>query len=56
MNIAFIPASEVDCEQLTRVAKIAKQHWGYTDEWMQLWEDDLTITPTKFSNQTLVKA
>lgn len=55
MNIAFIPASEEDCEQLTQVAKIAKQHWGYTDEWMQLWEEDLTITPAKFANQTIVK-
>jgi len=55
MKIAFIPASEEDCEQLTQVAKRAKQHWGYADEWIQLWEEDLAITPARLENQKIVK-
>jgi GNAT superfamily N-acetyltransferase len=31
--------------RLTALARAAKQHWGYSDEWMALWREDLTITP-----------
>lgn len=31
--------------QLTQLAHLAKRHWGYPPEWMDLWKDDLTITP-----------
>jgi len=30
---------------LTRLAKSAKASWGYPDEWLDAWEDDLTFSP-----------
>ncbi|MCT3897509.1 GNAT family N-acetyltransferase [Elizabethkingia anophelis] len=48
MDLRLIPALVEDCEQLTHIAKIAKQHWGYSDTWMRLWENDLSVTPDRF--------
>ena len=31
--------------QLTQLAHLAKRHWGYPLEWMDLWRDGLTISP-----------
>lgn len=30
---------------MTSIAKSAKAIWNYPQEWLELWEDDLTITP-----------
>ena len=29
---------------LTGIAHAAKRHWGYPENWIQHWKDDLTIT------------
>ena len=34
-----------DCDELTALAHAAKRHWGYPEAWIQLWTDDLTVTP-----------
>jgi ribosomal protein S18 acetylase RimI-like enzyme len=34
-----------DAETLTRIAHAAKRHWGYPEEWIARWRDDLTFTP-----------
>ena len=31
--------------ELTNIAIVSKKHWNYSDELMNLWKDDLTITP-----------
>ncbi len=31
--------------ELSVIARAAKAHWGYPDEWLELWADDLTVTP-----------
>ncbi|MBT3337334.1 MAG: GNAT family N-acetyltransferase [Anaerolineae bacterium] len=36
---------------MTKVALASKQHWGYPDEWMALWVDELTITPQKLDER-----
>ena len=33
-----------DCEALTLIAHEAKRHWGYSQELIDRWEADLTIT------------
>jgi GNAT superfamily N-acetyltransferase len=33
-----------EADRLTGIAHAAKRHWGYTDELIELWRDDLTIT------------
>lgn len=38
-------ADPADAPALTRVAHLAKRHWGYADELMALWARDLTPTP-----------
>ena len=31
--------------RLSEIALQAKRHWGYPEDWINLWRDDLTITP-----------
>ena len=37
--------SPSDAEQLTKLAFLSKAHWEYPKEWLDFWQDDLTITP-----------
>lgn len=34
-----------DAGQLTQIAIVAKSHWDYPEEWIQLWIPALTISP-----------
>jgi GNAT superfamily N-acetyltransferase len=38
-------ALQGDASILTRIAFVAKAHWGYPERWMERWREDLTITP-----------
>jgi GNAT superfamily N-acetyltransferase len=38
-------ARESDAAELTRIAHEAKRHWGYPERWIELWRDDLTLSP-----------
>lgn len=38
-------ATPDQAEILTQIAFAAKRHWGYPDDWIQLWSPALTITP-----------
>lgn len=44
-GLAFLPAKAEDASLLSRTAFDAKRHWGYTDEQMSLWTDELIIRP-----------
>ena len=33
-----------DAARLTEIARRAKAHWGYDDDLLALWDDDLTLT------------
>jgi GNAT superfamily N-acetyltransferase len=39
---AALPA---DALRLTAIAHAAKRHWGYSDDLMALWDDELTLSP-----------
>ncbi len=52
-NLQIRSARDEDAPVLTRIAQAAKQHWGYPEEWMQLWRDDLTLTPEVLAEQTV---
>ncbi len=43
----LMPADAVsgDVPELTAVAHAAKRFWGYPEEWIALWSDELTIRP-----------
>ena len=30
---------------LTEIAFAAKRHWGYPESWIEVWREDLTVTP-----------
>ena len=38
-------AEESDSEELTRIAHESKRHWGYPERWIELWREDLTLSP-----------
>jgi N-acetylglutamate synthase-like GNAT family acetyltransferase len=33
-----------DAETLTEISHAAKRHWGYPENWIEHWKDDLTIS------------
>jgi N-acetylglutamate synthase-like GNAT family acetyltransferase len=46
----IIPANSSDANTLTEIALESKAHWGYTDELLESWRDDLTILPGIFDS------
>ena len=45
MTVDIRAACPDDAEELTRVARAAKAHWGYPPQLLELWADDLTVSP-----------
>ena len=45
MDIQIRRAKPEDADTLTSIAHAAKRHWGYSENWIEHWKDDLTITP-----------
>ena len=37
-------ASPAEAPALTEIAHEAKRHWGYPEEWIELWRNALTLT------------
>ena len=46
-------ATRDDSDALTAIARAAKAHWGYPSDLLDLWGEDLTITPA-FITENLV--
>lgn len=53
MELTFHKAERNDCKKLTDIAITSKRNWGYTDNQMKLWEDELIIKPD-YINQNIV--
>jgi len=51
MEAKFVRSKPSDASVLTEVIKKTKRHWGYTDEEMLLWDDELTITSDEIEEQ-----
>jgi len=45
MDIQIRRATPDEAAVLTEIAHAAKRHWGYPENWIEHWKDDLTITP-----------
>ena len=45
MDIQIRRAQPDEAAVLTEIAHAAKRHWGYPENWIEHWQDDLTITP-----------
>ncbi|MCC9044146.1 GNAT family N-acetyltransferase [Myroides sp. M-43] len=55
MSITYQNATIIDSQLLTDTALISKKYWGYSEEYLLKWTDDLTITAINFRNGELVK-
>ena len=45
MDIQIRRAQPEEAAALTEIAHAAKRHWGYPENWIENWKEDLTITP-----------
>ncbi len=46
-------AKPEDAEKLSQIARAAKSYWNYPERWLDLWKDDLTITPEVISENEI---
>jgi GNAT superfamily N-acetyltransferase len=44
LSLVIRKARPSDLPELTRIAHAAKRHWGYSDDLIHLWNNDLTVT------------
>src|SRR5262249_1711338 len=51
MDISIRRARPADSDALSNIARAAKQYWGYPQELIRLWHDDLTVTPAFIARQ-----
>ena len=56
MKIKIEQALPKDVNKLTQIAFAAKSFWGYLEEYLKLWKDDLTITADYVQENTVLKA
>lgn len=55
MNPHFTSAAPQDAPTLSALAWRAKRHWGYPEEWMELWKAELAISPEYIETHEVVK-
>jgi N-acetylglutamate synthase-like GNAT family acetyltransferase len=56
MDIQIRRAQPDEAAVLTEIAHAAKRHWGYPENWIEQWRDDLTITPDFIANNEMYVA
>ena len=44
-EIAIRPARPAEANELTQIAIRSKAHWGYSQELIDIWAEDLRVTP-----------
>ncbi len=52
MKIEIRRATTDDSVRATELARTAKAHWGYPAEWLDAWQDDLTVTAVMIDRHT----
>lgn len=56
MELQIRRATPADAATLTEIAHAAKRHWGYPENWIERWRNDLTITPEFISRHEVYVA
>ena len=56
MSLHIRSAQPEDASQLTAISHDAKRHWGYPEELMRMWRDDLTVTEEFIRNHIVYVA
>lgn len=46
MDITIRPANPSDAKLLTKISFASKRYWDYPEHYFQIWNDELTITPS----------
>ncbi|MGK4568312.1 GNAT family N-acetyltransferase [Flavobacterium sp. 3HN19-14] len=54
-NLIYSEATIADAELLSETAYTSKKNWGYSDELMNLWLQDLTIKSNYITNNKVFK-
>lgn len=44
-ELTYRRAVILDLITLNRISVLSKKHWGYPQEWIEQWKDELTVTP-----------
>lgn len=52
----FRAASCDDLIALNAISRASKQYWGYPDEWIAAWREDLTLTEAQLEQQCVLLA
>lgn len=50
----YIAALPTDAQVLTGLVRRAKGHWGYPQQWMNEWMDELTISPNYIHSNRVI--
>ena len=56
MDVHIRRARPDEAKVLTEIALAAKRHWGYPENWIEHWKNDLTITPDFIANNEMYVA
>lgn len=51
----IVKAIREDAQTLTELALKSKAHWGYSEEQIESWKEDLTVTEEMFDKWTVFK-
>jgi N-acetylglutamate synthase-like GNAT family acetyltransferase len=43
-----------DLQELNSISLKSKKYWGYPQEWIELWKDELTLTPEEISDHFIL--
>lgn len=55
-SIHFLKAEADNASELSVITKRSKAYWGYTQQQIELWEADLTISEDQIGKETFYKA
>ena len=53
--MGIVKAEKSDHEILSTITKLSKAHWGYSNEQMKLWDDELTISANYIESNIVFK-
>jgi ribosomal protein S18 acetylase RimI-like enzyme len=56
MAIQIQPADVSDHIELTQIARASKGYWGYPENWLSTWSEQLLITPLMIEKNQVFKA
>ncbi len=56
MTVTVQRATPKQAARLTQIAHTAKSYWGYPSHWIELWRNQLTITPDFVQNNEVYAA